>query len=316
MLPSTLLTIALPFFGLIGCGYLAGLARWMVERDVAALNRFVVLFALPAFVFSRVAGADAALAAFDARFAAAYGGATVLLFGVGLAASRVLFRSALPEAALQGLAGAFSNTGYLGLPLAVATYGDAAALPAIIIFTFDNTLLLLLTLALVERGTASSAASRLGLRGWLDRLLLRNPLFAAIALGALAQAVRVPVPEVLLAFARLLGGAAAPGGLFALGASLALRSTAAGTGPMLLTTGLKLVGHPLVMLGAMLLAAPDPLWARVAVLSAGLPIGATVYVLAAQYRVATSLASTAVLVTTVLAAASVPLLITALGGSR
>lgn len=310
-LSLSLLGIALPFFALIACGYLARRTRLVADAGLAGINQFLVYFALPAFVFSRVTDTSGASAT-AGPFLLAYGLACFSLLGLGLVFSRWLFRAPVPDAAIHGLGAAFSNTGYLGLPLAIALYGEAASVPAVLIFTFDNTVLILLTAVLLEvgRGTGTWLARVAGLLG---QLFGRNPLIVAILAALLLATFAVPIPEALRAFTRLLGNAAGPAGLFALGASLAARQVTGSLGQVTATTMLKLIVHPVVMAWAMLAVSADPLWARTAITSAALPVGASVYVLAAQYNVQVAPASAVVLISTVASVVTLSALLAFLG---
>ena len=42
---------------------------------------------------------------------------------------------------MQGVAGAYSNIGYMGPPLILSAFGPAASAPVVLIFVFDNLLL-------------------------------------------------------------------------------------------------------------------------------------------------------------------------------
>ena len=80
------------------------------------------------------------------------------------------------------------------------------------------------------------------------------------------------LPAPAKAFGVLLGGAALPCALFALGASLVGHPITAGKGEVALLVGLKLLAHPLAVWVLVTYAfALQPLWAKVAVIEAALP---------------------------------------------
>ena len=54
--------------------------------------------------------------------------------------------------------------------------------------------------------------------------LVRNPMIVSISAGLLWSAFSLPIPEPMENFLSILGGAATPGALFAIGASLASKS--------------------------------------------------------------------------------------------
>jgi malonate transporter and related proteins len=142
----------------------------------------------------------------------------------------------------------------------------------------------------------------------VGRSLVRNPLLVAPALGALVPSAGLAVPDAVATFLKLLGGAAAPCALVALGLFLAQpRQTGGGQGrTAALLVGLKLVLHPLLAygLGRYLFDLP-PLLLHTAVLMAALPTGTGPFMLAEFYRREADLTATVVLVSTVLAVVTV-----------
>jgi predicted permease len=142
----------------------------------------------------------------------------------------------------------------------------------------------------------------------VGRSLMRNPLLVAPALGALVPSAGLTVPESAETFLKLLGGAAAPCALVALGLFLAqTRHAGGGQGrTAALLVGLKLALHPLLAygLGRYLFDLP-PLLLHTAVLMAALPTGTGPFMLAEFYRREADLTATVVLVSTVLAIVTV-----------
>jgi predicted permease len=110
-------------------------------------------------------------------------------------------------------------------------------------------------------------------------------------------------------FLAILGGAATPGALFAIGASLAGKSAErlAVAGWL---TFCKLVLHPVfVAIGVLLLFPIDAYSAAVAISAAALPVAGNVYMLAQHYRVAPQRASAAILLSTAISIVTVSLVI-------
>jgi predicted permease len=109
-------------------------------------------------------------------------------------------------------------------------------------------------------------------------------------------------------FLAILGGAATPGALFAIGASLASKSAerihVAGW-----LSFCKLVLHPLCVGFAMLLFAVDPYKAGVVVAAAALPVAGNVYMLAQHYGVAPQRVSAAILISTAISIVTVSLVV-------
>ncbi len=121
------------------------------------------------------------------------------------------------------------------------------------------------------------------------------------------------LPKPADTFARLLGGAAGPSALFALGASLSDRRIAGNVGESLAMVGFKLVVHPaIVWLLAVYVFSLDPLWVAVATVTAALPIGANVFIVAQKYDRYVARTTSATLISTALSMVTVAVLLEAL----
>jgi malonate transporter and related proteins len=107
----------------------------------------------------------------------------------------------------------------------------------------------------------------------------------------------------------LLGAAATPGALFAIGASLADKS-AERVRPAVWLSGAKLVLHPLaVAVAALWLFPVDPFAAGVMISAAALPVAGNVYILSAHYGIARQRVSAAILISTAASILTVPVVI-------
>lgn len=304
-----LLTVALPIFALIFSGYGARRLRLLTAASFVGLNGFVYYFALPALLFVKIAQTPI-LRLFDWRLLAAYYAGGFTVFALTILLARLLFRERLAVLGLLGLAAAYPNVGYMGLPLLITAFGEAATFPVVLIFVADVLVTFSIGTALVEVGLGRGGrwwqAARTVAGGFA-----RNPLLLAIALGAAVGLAGVPLHASLRAFAELLGGAALPCALFALGASLtgepvarqAARDGATGPGggwrEVALVVGMKLALHPwLVWLAATRVFDLPPLSAAAAVLQASLPVAVSVFVLAQKHGLHVDRISTVVLVST------------------
>jgi hypothetical protein len=105
---AQVLDLALPFFGLIGLGFVAGRLIGHSERGLAWMNAFIVYVALSALFFnlvSRTPFAELANGGFVALTTARTACAFALSFVTGLA----ITRGNLGVSAIQGIAGAYFN---------------------------------------------------------------------------------------------------------------------------------------------------------------------------------------------------------------
>jgi malonate transporter and related proteins len=305
---QTILNNALPFFALIFCGYAAGRLNLLTTTAAAGVNTFVFFFALPAFLFSLMSSSPIA-EVLNVPFIAAYVLASLAVFGLAVAGGRMLFDVGRGEAAIQGLAAVLPNTGYMGIPLAIAVFGREAGVPLVVGLTLDGVLLIPLGILLIEseKGQGESPF-RTVLATFPD--LVRNPLIISIFAGLAASAVGFTPPTPVNNFLDLLGAAAGPCALFALGATLAGRSVAGGAAEIGYMTALKLFVHPAaLLLTAAVIFDVEPLWTSAALLGASLPIAANVFIVARQYDVYVTRASGAVLVSTAVSMATVSTLL-------
>lgn len=305
------INLALPFFALIFTGYAAG--RWarLGEAAIGGLTFFVFYFTLPALLITKISQAPLE-ALLDPRPMLAYYGAGLLLFALTYALGRLLFPARPAVYALRSLATTFSNVGFVGLPLVILAFGEAATPPAVMVLVLDLVIMIGLTVAIVESDLGGGGGWRAALTT-VGGGLIRNPLIIASLIGIAMALLRIPLPAPLATYGQVLGAAAAPCALFALGATLAQRPLThlrqGGTETALVCL-LKLVIHPwLVWLAAAWLFELPPLWVAVLVVEAALPVAANVYLLAQRYDMYVIEASSAVLVSTVLALITVSLVL-------
>jgi len=292
--------VVLPVFAIILSGYLAGHFKILGPDSAEALNRFVFYFALPPLLFLSTARVDVA-EILRWPFLTAYVAGSLGTGAIAIAGARYLFGLRDPAAVvLHGLTAVFANTGYLGIPLFLAAFGEARLLPAVVATVATNVLLIGIAIAVVE-GVRDTGRSRLaaGLRGLGAAAM--SPIFLAPAAGITVSMIGFDLPGPVARFAELLGATAGPGALFALGLSLVGRSLAEQMGELSWLVALKLLVHPLLTwVLVTYVVEVEPFWAQSAVLLAAMPSGALVYVLAQQYGIYVQRSSAAILVTTIL----------------
>lgn len=291
----------LPFFALIGLGWGAGRLRFFPEAATEWLTRFVFYFALSAMLFRFTANLSLA-EIFEINFVLAYLSACtvvyMLAFGVGLAR-----RISLAEASVEAQCAVIGNTGFLGVPMLTMLLGPEAAGPVLMVLATDlivfSSLITLIITASREGHVSPRIVKVLALG------LLRNPMIVAMVAGLLWSGFRLPVPQPLDEFVTLLGAAATPGALFAIGASLATKS-AERMSVALWLSFCKLVLHPVaVAIAALYLFEVDRFAAGVMIAAAALPVAGNVYILARHYAVAPQRVSASILISTVISIVTV-----------
>ena len=301
----------LPFFGLIALGYGAGRLGAFPPEATAWLTAFVFWFALSAMLFDFSANLSLAQV-FDARFVGAYLWGT---FAVYLIATAAGLARGLPvaESAVEAQVAVIGNVGFLGIPMFVLLLGPESAGPLLMVLATD----LIVFSSLIVILVTGSREGRVTLRTLRTVALglARNPMIVSILAGlawsATGRALWAPVEE----FVAILGAAATPGALFAIGASLAGR-----TAERIAVAGwlsvCKLVLHPAAVALAALVLFPvaDRYDATVMIAAAALPVAGNVYMLAQHYGVAPQRVSAAILVSTAASIVTVSLVIGLLTG--
>ncbi len=298
------LSLALPFFGLIFLGYLSGKFVKIPADGLAWLNFFVIYVSLPALFFQLLARTpieEMANFSFVASTTFSSYCAFALAFGIGVVATR----GKIPEATIQGLVGGYSNIGYMGPGLTLAALGAQSTVPIALIFCFDNILFFTLApLMMAIDGTENHSFGRTALM--VAKRIFTHPFIIATLAGILAAAIDFQPPKAIDQILTYLRSAAAPCALFALGVTVSLGR--ANRFPLELPAilAVKLIVHPLmVFLLLSWVGGIDPVWIATAVLMACLPPAANVYVIAQQYRVYVERASSAVLIGTLVSVATV-----------
>ena len=301
---DVILNSVIPLFSVIFIGYLAGRIRMMDDTAVRTLVRFVFNIAMPALLFRMMATADIQ-AINDWAILLAYLLAQIPIFILGMLMGGFLFRQSFAEMTIQGFGSSFSNGVILGLPLALSIYGEQGGIAALLIIMLDI-LLFSVTTLLLEIATfyqrKKTSLWRMSILADAAISIVKNPLILASVFGLLWGLLGIDLPSVVDRTLVFTGQAAPPAGLFALGASLSVRSTKGSLWPTSTMVGLKLVLHPLT---AWLILTYgfnlSPVFTGVAILFAACPVGANAYVFAQQYEAGVTTSATAVLVSTALA---------------
>lgn len=295
----------LPFFTIIAIGYGAGRTRFFNEDATKYLTKFVFFFALSAMIFRFAANLELS-EIWDSRLIAAYLWGTAFVYGI---ATIVGFIRGLDVAtnAIEAQCAVIGNIGFLGLPMLTLILGEAAIGPIMMMLGVDLIVFSSLIVILVTGSQDGQISGRIFRTAGLG--LVKNPMIVAMTLGLLCSGFDLYIPVPVNEFLAILGGAATPGALFAIGASLATKSAERVVVAGWLTF-CKLVLHPaFVAFGAIFLFSVDRYSAGVLIAAASLPVAGNVYMLAQHYRVAPQRASAAILLSTAISLVTVSLAI-------
>jgi malonate transporter and related proteins len=258
------------------------------------------LFALPALLFDTLSkrSLDSILVP---DFLLVYVSASMITYGIGVLVASIARRTSPLDNAFFGMGLSMSNSSYIGYPLVAQLLGDPALIAVVMAILTEVLIILPLTLILTEFHRERGRGSVLRTLGRVLRTVGTNPILLAIAAGLVFAALgwRLPVP--IGRTIELLAGSAAVVALFAIGGSLAGQRVRGALGPATAIATGKLVVHPLVAFGMLMLVPTlDPTLGQAALILAGLPM-VTIFPLIAQRYDQGEIPATALVITTLLA---------------
>jgi predicted permease len=199
---------------------------------------------------------------------------------------------------LQGIASSWGNVGYMGVPICLAAFGEPGLPPAMLAVIVTSVISMVFGVMLIELEVAAGHGPILTFftAAWN---VARNPLPLSIAAGIAWSGLALPLPTPVEKWIDLLGAAASPCALFAIGLFLSDKSVRKGLAEAGLATLIKLLLQPL--LAAVVLPHFIDLKSvagQAALVMASLPTAANAFVLAKQFNVQVEQNTAAVLLST------------------
>jgi hypothetical protein len=278
-------------------GYLAGRWRILGGEATGALNAFVSYFALPVLFFGTLARTPVA-AVLDPQLMLGFGVAVIATFAIGMLMTRLLSRGGLAAMSLQAIAASWGNVGYMGVPLCIAAFGEQGLPPAMLTVIVTAIVSMVFGVMLIELEVAAGHGPvRTFLRAAFN--VARNPLPLSIALGIAYSGSGLSLPVPVEKWIDLLGAAAAPCALFAIGLFLSDKSVKSGLLEAGAMTVIKLLLQPaLAFLILPFFVDLNSVAGKVAMLMAALPTAANAFVLAKQFDISVEQNTATVLLST------------------
>ena len=295
----------LPFFLIVAIGYFSGKYKFLSKRGTDSITKFVFYFALSAMLFKFSSQLEISKI-FDLKFVGCYVVATSILYLVVIMVSYFSgnkFETAVFDAQIATV----GNTGFLGIPLLTTLVGSQSVGYVMMILATDFAIFGTLIVVLIMVSRDQKWGIRL-LRP-ITKGLFQNPMIVSFSLGILWGYLDYQTPKFFSEFLVILGQAATPGALFAIGASLSFRKIDDPKSAFWLSF-LKLVVHPfLVGIMAFYLFYIEPYAAAVMVVTAALPVAGNTFMLSQHYKIDPERISAAILLSTLFSALTVTLAI-------
>jgi malonate transporter and related proteins len=301
-----------PVVLLIAAGFAAGYFRWIEASAVRSLSNLVFFLLAPALLFRSMSSVQ--ITTLDFRPIALYFLAVALLFGA------VLWRFGLTRSgAVLALAGTFSNTFMIGVPLIGLAYGQPGLVLLFTLIAVHSLLLLTCATLVLEiavaRENAATAPTQTHthtpphniMRTLLSALrsTILHPVPLPIALGLAFGLTGWTIPALLDKPLALLGSAFSPLALVLVGVTLATTPVGTHVRSALGLSLVKNIAHPLLLSALGLAFGLRGVPLAVMVVAASLPIGANVFLFAQRYNTVPQLITASVAVSTALACVTV-----------
>lgn len=294
---TAIVDAALPVFALILTGWLCAKRGLLGKTSTDALNRFVIYLALPALLFrsmARVPIEDLAQPGFAL-------GCALSVFITCMAYVFVSRKNKLEatDRIIHSLSSGYANAGFMGIPLCLIVFGEEGLVPSVIGTLMTVSVLFGVCVILIEIQRAKGG-SLLPAFVKVMKAILRNPLLVGPVLGVLFSASGQHMPHAIDRYIELMGSAAIPCALVAIGLFLAQNPVQSHNPAVLHIVLLKLVFHPLITYVMCFWVFDMPrLWAYTAVLIAALPVGTGPFMLAQMYQRDGAVSARTILLTTV-----------------
>jgi predicted permease len=286
----------LPVLLIGGLGYLVGRARTL---DLVPITGLTVLVLVPAIVFDSLARATLPRALMS-RLVLHVALQLVVVWGLTVVVARLAGWRGPDEGGLL-LATLFSNSGNVGLPLALFAFGPDGLAVAGGWFA-------VMSIASSTIGPYLAARAQVGVRGALVRVV-RQPIIYAVAAGVIVNLSGWTLPGPVANASRLLSGGAVALMLLLLGLQLARLTVRQEASGATLATAIRLFAVPPIAWAAGRLVGLEGMAFAVAVLQASTPTSISSALWALEFDARPALVSAAVVLSTVVSVVTLTVLL-------
>jgi predicted permease len=324
---STVFLKLLAIFVVVAIGWIVGKLKWLgpgtQESDPArTLANAAFYIFVPALLFRTTARIDFATLPWHTLVAVFV--PLLLMLVTVYVWQRAPGRGAAHAAAapaVRAISASFGNTVQVGIPMALALFGETGLEIHLAIVSLHALVLLTLATALVELDIARAQRGAGGGEIHLAQTLFEtarntviHPVVLPVLVGLAWNALGLPLPAIADEILVTLGQAVVPLCLVLIGMSLAYASLRGAVRPALWLAGLKLLVLPALVLGVAHWGfALQGLPLAVIVMMAALPIGSNALLFAQRYRTLEAEVTAATVVSTLAFVVSAPLWLLVLG---
>ena len=278
--------MVLPVLVPVLVGWLVVRGKLLGSQDAKALTSAFLYIFLPALIIGHLATQNLT-ELFDVRFILATATRMLAIYGVILCVNRMLLRRSWATSALSAFACSKFNAMVVGLPLLLVAIGHRAIIAVVINLLIGYFTILPVTLFLLEIGKSQQAGhdTRYGaVIGNALRHVALDPLVLATVVGLLIAALRIGLPAWLSDSLSIIGAAAIPVPLVAvgmtIGASTAINQSVR---EAVWVTLVRVVASPILAIEFARLFGLSPVYSIALVISFSLPTAKMAYALAEKH---------------------------------
>ena len=303
----TVLSITLPFFGIIFLGTFLSYKKFFNSKSSIVLTEFALYVTLPPFMFINILKA-AEYVKFDWNFILPFELVTIFILFSTFFISLIVFKNNKKNSTMLSLNSAYPNYGYMGVPLCILAFSEKAAVPISLILIVDTIVLLSFTSFFIDFDNKKNFLNEIK---FIIFKIIKNPILLGSLLGLFAVIFKIQLNDILFNFLEILSKAATPTALFAIGINLYNKIESSSYNNIFFISFIKLIVHPLLIFFIFYffdLDVPD-LWIKVAILCSSLPVAGNVFAMSIYYDCFTKNTSSSIFVTTILSTFSVPIVL-------
>ena len=296
--------VSLFLIGLVG--FVLDKKGWFTPETKALLPRLVTMVTLPVYMFSNIVRTFSHDQLVQLAYGVAVPATSILLtFGLACLAAKAA-KVRRERLGLMTVCSAVSNTIFIGLPVNVALFGEAA-LPYVLLYFFANTTFFWSVGNYFLSFDGDRKPEKVWSRATLKQIF--SPPLIGFLLGVLAVVTEVTPPRFFMSAAGYVGGLTMPLAIIFIGltmASVKLRNLAPDRDTWMLLTFRFIVSPLMIVLLIQVIEIP-PLMAKVFIIQSSLPVISSAVLLAGYYRSDATYASVIVSLTTLLSLVTIPM---------
>ncbi|MEM7514020.1 MAG: AEC family transporter [Bacteroidota bacterium] len=293
----------IPTFGLVITGFILKKTNFPGNQFWPYVDKLTYYILLPSLLVVKLAVAD-----LEGNFLISM---MVCLLGATsiIATFLLIIRFILPvsiPAFTSIFQGSFRPNTYIGLSVSSALFGEMGLALAAVAMGILTPYVNLLSVGVMSYFLASSPSEQLKKIGIQ---IIKNPLIIACTIGLGWNALKIPFPFLLEESLTVLSRAALPMGLLSVGAALSLQSISGQPLSIILSSSLKLIALPFLVILIGNGWAVDPSVLQICVIFTAIPCSVSSYILATQLGGDDSLMAGIITIQTILAILSMPFML-------